>query len=128
MTLTPKLQKMFEEKTKKLSNEFHQKNCCDEEINDFESIKECLNRAKKYINHLQDYYFPMIEKNKNSGLYGMWENLRVKQNEYLQTCHEFSEIVDDVDVVALAECLKKACDYINEFESDLKELGFQLQY
>ena len=124
MTLTPELQKMFEEKTKKLSMEFHQVNCCKDEINDFDKIKECLEKAKPYINHFQDYYLPMIEK--TAGLYGMLEDLKPKKYDYLNICHEFSDIPNDADTNELMECLKKACKYIEEFEKDLKELGFKV--
>ena len=53
-------------------------------------------------------------------------DLKQKQNDYLHTCHEFSEIPNDADINELRECLKKACEYIEEFEKDLKELGFDV--
>ena len=122
MTLTPELQKMFEEKTKKLSLEFHELNCCQDETKDFNKIKECLEKAKPFVHHLEDYYFPMIQG--AEGLESMLLDLKEKQNNYLHTCHEFSQISSDADLIELLECLKSACEYIKEFEADLKELGF----
>lgn len=124
MTLTTELQKMFEEKTKKLSLEFHQANCCQDELGDFDKLKECLEKAKPYVLHFQDYYLPRIKEER--GLESMVLDLKQKQNDYLHTCHEFSEIPSDADINELRECLKKACEYIEEFEKDLKELGFDV--
>ncbi len=124
MKLTPELQKMFEEKTKKLSLAFHEANCCNEQIRDFDKLKECLEIAKPYINHFRDYYFPQIES--EQGLETMIYDLKQKDQEYIKNCMKFDEIPSDANVDELLGCLKNACDYIKEIESDLIELGFKL--
>ena len=125
MNLTIELQKLFEERTKKFSKNFHEKNCCDEQIYNFNTLSECLSVAKQYINHFQDYYFPKIEK--TNGLNSMVIALKLKKQEYIKTCMEFNEITTNDSVDELSECLKIACVYIKEIESDLIELGFKLE-
>ena len=121
MELPQGLQKIFEEKTLRLKNEFHQLNCCKNEISDFEKLRDCVTKAKILINHYQDIYFKFIEQSK---LYSMLEELKFKKQDYITKCFDFNDIPDDVDIVKLQECLKKACEYITKFEDLLGELGF----
>jgi len=122
MTLTPELQKMFDERTKKLSKDFHDANCCNDQPHDFEKLKKCLDVAKKYINHFQDYHFPPIQNAK--GLESMVVDLKMKNQEYQETCMEFNDITTNDSLDELSKCLKITCNYIQEIELDLKELGF----
>lgn len=122
MDLSSGLQKIFEEKTLRLKSEFHEMNCCQNEINEFETIKDCLTKAKQLINHYQDVYFKYIESSK---LHSMLEDLKFKKQDYMESCFDFSEIPNDADIIELKKCLENACKYIQEFESDLNELGFK---
>jgi len=121
MELPPGLQKIFEEKTLRLKKEFHELNCCENKISDFEKLRECLTRAKILINHYQDVYFKFIEQSKS---YSMLEELKFKKQDYIKECFDFNEIPDDANITKLQECLKNACEYITKFEGLLGELGF----
>ena len=124
MQLSPDLQRMFNEKTMKLSREFHELECCNDKTHNFESLKNCLDLMKRYINHFQDYYFPEIQK--SHGLESMVEELKMKQQSYIETCMEFNEITPNDDIQELSNCLKMACEYLKLIESNLEELGFKL--
>ncbi len=126
MTLTPALQKMFEEKTKKVSSKFHELDCCLNEITDLELLRECLKNGIQYIYHFEDYYLPMLEKSRSdSAISQILYEINLQRAEYSKIFQLVSDFQENSDITELKEGLKIICNYINEIESKLTELGFK---
>jgi len=126
VTLTPELQKLFEEKTKKVSSEFHKLGCCQNEINDLELLRICLKRGREYIIHFENYYLPIIQESKSDArIATILDEINLKRSGYYGINDSFNRLSVNSDINELKENLNIICNYIKEIESKLTELGFK---
>jgi len=126
MTLTPELEKIFEEKTKKVSLEFHNLGCCQNNLEDIGLIRECLEKGRKYINHFENYYLPKIEASRSDmRIATILDEINLQRSGYSGISIEMDEISVTSSIEDLKEFLRIICNYIKEIESKLTELGFK---
>ena len=127
MTIPPGIEPMFEQRTKKYNSEFHELNCCENEIDDIEALKTCLSKGIRYINHLEDFYIPKLEEEKSQpAILSILKELKFSRQDYMEKCIELDDVENETDIYKLKECLKQVCNFVKDFESRLEELGFKL--
>lgn len=127
MTIPPGIEPMLEERTKKYNLEFHVLNCCKNTSVDLEELKMCISKGVRYINHLEEFYIPKLEKQKSQPvIFDIIEEIKFSRQDYVEKCIELDGIENETDIDKLKECLKQVCSFINDIESNLKELGFKL--